>query len=93
MIKYIPKSTLQWPHLWQYFGMEKDNGGRWYPTESTEKYVVEFLDTIRAPSRSWPDSYAHAMLRQKFAKLVVENEPELALKLGIAQKEKETENA
>ena len=35
---------------------KKDNGGRWYPSES------EDLDTdkFRTPSRSWPWSYMHA---------------------------------
>ena len=85
MATYIKSTTLNWPDLWNHFGMAKDNGDRWHPSESTQDYVKEFLDYVRSPSRSWPNSYASAMLRQKFAKLVVEHEPELAIKLGIAE--------
>lgn len=85
MATYKKSTTLSWPDLWNHFGMSKDNGGRWYPTECTQDYVRAFLDTIRTPSRSWPNSYASAMLRQKFAKLVVEHEPDLAIELGIAE--------
>ncbi len=85
MATYKKSTTLSWPDLWNRFGMSKDKGGRWYPGESTQEYVREFLDGIRTPSRSWPNSYASAMLRQKFAKLVVEHEPVLAIELGIAE--------
>lgn len=85
MATYIKGATLEWPNIWNEFGMHKDNGGRWYPSESTQDYVVEFLKDIRSPSRSFPNSYASAMLRQKFAKLVCEKEPELAVKIGIAE--------
>jgi len=89
MATYIKKATLEFPNLWADFGMSKDNGDRWYPSQDTQKYVVEFLEGHRAPSRRWPNSYATAMLTQKFAKLVVEHEPELAVKLGLAVEEVE----
>lgn len=85
MTTYKKQSTLSWPDLWNHFGMSKDNAGRWETTESTQDYVKEFLSEIRSPSRSWPNSYASAMLRQKFARLVVEQEPELAIQIGIAE--------
>lgn len=83
-IKYIPKSTLGWKNLWTDFSMSKDNGGRWHPSDNTQEYVKEYLKGHRSPSRAWPNSYAKPLLTQKFAKLVVEKEPELAVKLGIA---------
>jgi len=85
MATYIKSSTLSWPDLWNHFGMSKDNGGRWETTESTPSYVNEFLSEIRAPSRAWPNTYASAMLRQKFAKTVCEQDPDLAIKLGIGE--------
>lgn len=85
MVTYIKKTTLDFPDLWIYFGMSKDNGGRWFPTDDTPDYVHEFLEGYRTPSRHWPHSYAKAMLSQKFAKLVVQKDPELAVKLGVAE--------
>lgn len=85
MATYIKKATLDFPDLWKHFGMTKDNGGRFFPTENTQDYVQEYLSDKRTPSRSWPLSYAKSMLTQKFAKLVVEKEPELAIKLKIAE--------
>jgi hypothetical protein len=82
---YIKKSTLGWADLWGCFGMEKDAGGRWYPTSETQGYVKGFLEYYRSPSHAWPHSYSKPMLSQKFAKLVVKNEPKLAVKLGIAE--------
>jgi len=85
-VQYIKTSTLVWKDIWTHFGMNRDNGGRYFPGEKTQDYVCEYLGHIRTPSRSWPNSYAKAMLTQKFAKLVVKHEPALALKLGIAEK-------
>lgn len=81
---YTKKSTLDWSDLWTEFGMKRDNGGRWYPSAGTPDYAKNYLSNIRTPSRAWPHSYAKAMLSQKFAKLVVEYDPELAVKLDIA---------
>lgn len=83
---YIKKATLDFSDLWGSFGMSRDATGRWWPTDKTQAYVTEFLEYHRTPSRSWPLSYAKAMFSQKFAKLVVLNEPELAIKLMIAEK-------
>lgn len=87
-VQYIKKSTLEWNDLWTHFGMNPDNGDRYFPGEKTQDYVCKYLGSIRTPSRRWPNSYAKAMLTQKFAKLVVRHEPALALKLGIAKKVK-----
>jgi hypothetical protein len=85
MATYIKKAILSWPNLWNDFGMTKDNGDRWFPTDSTPEYVKEFLQSHREPSRRWPNSYALPLLTQKFAKCVVKNDPELAIKLKIAE--------
>ncbi len=85
MATYIKKATIDFPALWSEFGMEKDSGDRWFDSESTQSWVKEYLSNYRTPSRSWPLSYAKAMFSQKFAKLIVENEPELAVKLGVAK--------
>ena len=82
---YIKKATLGWTDLWASFGMSKDNAGRWDSSTDTQDYVNDFLANYRTPSRAWPHSYSKPMLSQKFAKLVVKNEPKLAVKLGIAE--------
>ena len=82
---YIKKSTLNFSDLWESFGMKKDDGGRWYQSEDTPEWVCEFLSQYREPSRAWPMSHAKPMLTQKFSKLVVEQDPELAIKLHIAE--------
>jgi hypothetical protein len=84
-VEYIKKSTLGWTDLWQHLGMSKDSGGRWYPTSSTPEWVEEYLKEYRSPSRSWPNSYAAAMLSQKFAKLLCHEDPRLAIKLEVAK--------
>lgn len=84
-VEYIKGTKLSFPDLWNHFGMHKDNGGRWLTTNNTQVYVVEYLDNYRSPSRAWPNSYAVAMLSQKFAKLVIINEPDLAIKLNIGK--------
>lgn len=85
MATYIKKSTLSFPDLWKHFGMSKDNGGRWETTANTPEWAIEYLAGYRTPSRAWPNSYATAMLSQKFAKLVVENDPKLAVLVGVAE--------
>jgi len=85
MATYIKKSTLEFSDLWSYFGMQKDNGGRWEPSESTPEWVSEYLRNYRTPSRAWPNSYAKAMLSQKFAKHLCEKQPDLAIKIGVAE--------
>lgn len=83
--QHIKGAALTFPHLWTFFGMSKDKGGRWEPTASAPEYVHEYLRGIRSPSRAWPLSYAKALLTQKFAKLVCEQDPALAIKLGIGE--------
>ena len=76
-------NKLSWPHLWDYLGMQKDNGGRWYPSTRTPDWVREYLDNYRSPSRTWPNSYASALLTVKFAKLLAEKDTELAKRVGL----------
>ena len=82
---YIKKSTLSFPDLWNEMGMEKDKGGRWESGENTPDWAREYLKGYRTPSRSWPMSHAKALLSQKFAKLLTEKDPKLAIKLGVAE--------
>lgn len=84
MATYIKKSKLAFPQLYQDIGMIKDKAGRWYPSENTPECVNEYLNYIRSPSRALPNSYATALLTQKFAKYLTEHAPELAIKLRIA---------
>ena len=83
---YIKRSKLDWPNLWNDLGMSKDKGGRWYPGDDTPDWVAEYLSDYRSPSRAWPNSYATALLTCKFAKLLTEKEPSLAIELGVAEK-------
>ena len=84
--QYIKKSKLDWSNIWNDLGMQKDNGGRWYPGEDTPKWIKEYLDDYRVPSRAHPYSYAKALLTCKFAKLLAEKDPALAIECGVAEK-------
>ena len=84
MTTYIKDSKLDWPDIWGELGMTKDNGGRWYPGDDTPTVVTDYLKGYRSPSRAYPYSYATPLLTKKFAKYLTENEPELAIKLGVA---------
>lgn len=82
--KHIKGATLSWPDLWNELGCEKDNGGRWYAETGTAgAYVSD--NGYRTPSRSWPFSHARPLLTQKFAKYLTEQDPALAIKLGVAE--------
>ena len=81
---YIKKSTISFSDLWTSFSMSKDKGGRWDATSNTPEWVKKYLTFYRAPSRAWPESHSKAMLSQKFAKALCENDPALAVKLGVA---------
>lgn len=85
MANYIKGTTLNWPQLWGEPGMSKDNGGRWEATAATPKLVREYLGQFRSPSRAWPLSHAKPLLTQKFARVMTEQDPELAIKCGVAQ--------
>lgn len=86
-INYVKKSTLNWPDIWNYLGMSRDNGGRWQPTNSTPEIVSDYLKYFRFPSRAYPNSYATALLTQKFARYLTEKMPDMAVKIGIAEKD------
>ena len=83
-VEYIKKSTLSFPDLWEHFGMERDNAGRWFPSEASKDYLKDYLSGHRSPSRAYPHSYSKALLSQRFSKLVTKKDPLLAVKLGIA---------
>lgn len=84
-INYIKASTLAWSDIWTEGLLQKDKAGRWDVSSSTPKYVQDYLSSIRTPSRAWNNSYAKALLTQKFAKYLTEQDPELALKLNVAE--------
>lgn len=82
---YIKKSTINFPDIWENGLLKKDKGGRWVVCETTPVWIKDYLDGYRSPSRSWPNSFATALLTQKFARLLSEKDPELAAKLGVAE--------
>jgi len=80
-------NTLDWPNLWKDLGMTKDKGGRFFPSEDTPEWVHDYCTQFRSPSRAWPYSYAKPLLTKKFAKLLCEKDPQLAIKLGVGDAE------
>lgn len=82
--QYIKGATLDWSDVWGDLGLSRDNGGRWYAGNSCPDYVIEYCAQFLTPSRAWPPSRAKPLLTQKFAKLLCEKDPELAIKLKIA---------
>lgn len=83
-VKYIKGAVLNWPNLWEDLGLEKDKGGRWWAGYAALDFVREYCKGFRTPSRAWPYSHAKPLLTQKFAKHLVEKDPTLAIKLGVA---------
>ena len=69
--------TLNWTSI-RAIG-RTDNASRWYPCAD----VAEYFETIRAPSRAWPHSYAKAAQTLKFARWLCVNRPEIAQRLGL----------
>jgi len=78
---------LDWEDLWTHLGMNRDNGGRWYPGNDTPESVKEYLTGYRSPSRAWPNSYATPLLTKKFCKYLAEKEPQLFAKIANSKKE------
>lgn len=56
-----------------------DNGNRWYPMPA----IAPYFDSIRAPSRAWPNSYAKAAQTIKFAEWLKANHPAIAQNAGL----------
>ena len=83
--QYIKGAKLEWPNIWNDLGLSKDKGGRWYAGLSVDPWIKDYCDQFRTPSRAYPYSHAKPLLTQKFAKLLTEKNPELAIKLGVAQ--------
>lgn len=74
------KVQLVWKDIYRV--MTSDNGHRWYPNDPV---VSEYLQThaIRSPSRTYPNSFAKAVMTKKFAKWAVANHPVWAASLGL----------
>ena len=85
MTTYIKKAVIDFPAIWENELLSRDNGGRWNISTKTPEWVSDFLSGHRSPSRAWPHSYSKALLSQKFAKLMVEKDPALAIRLGVAK--------
>ena len=83
--QYIKGATLEFSDFWTDSGLSRDNGGRWYAGSNSPKFVQEYCSQFRTPSRAWPHSHAKPLLTQKFAKLLTEKDPRLAIKLGVAE--------
>ena len=90
MIEHIPKSSLSWSHLSK-LGLYRQRGDCIEPSASTPEWVIDYLSSIRSPSRRWPFSYAKAVMTAKFARFLVSRDPALALKLGVGREEREGE--
>ena len=86
------KGLVQWPHLWDHFGMSKNKKGRWFTSYRTPDFVVEFLNDYgythtNEYGETWngmnAGQLAVACLNRGFAKVVVNNDHALACKLGL----------
>lgn len=74
------KTRLEWSDLFQI--MKRDAAGRWHADhESAQKYVEE--NGYRSPSQAWRHSHSKALLTKKFVKWLIENDAELAKRLGV----------
>lgn len=85
MVRVNKMNTLSWSDLWNKLGMTRDNGGRFYPSDSTPECIKDYLSQYRAPSRAWPHSYAKPLMTKKFSKWLAENHTDLAIKYGIIE--------
>tara|TARA_R110000868_G_scaffold181439_4_gene422399 strand:- start:11281 stop:11502 length:222 start_codon:yes stop_codon:yes gene_type:complete len=56
-----------------------DNANRWHPIPA----IAPYFDSIRAPSRAWPNSYAKAAQTLRFAKWLKEHHPTIAQNAGL----------
>lgn len=83
-VEHIPKAALGWQQLGE-LGMHRTRGDCIEPTRKTPAWVADYLRGIRSPSRQWPWSYAKALQTQKFAQVVVDHDPALAVRLAIAK--------
>jgi hypothetical protein len=83
-IEHIPKTSLEWKDLSE-IGMYRTRGECIEPSRKTPVWVTDYLSNIRSPSRQWPWSYAKALQSQKFAQVMVDHDPALAVRLAIAK--------
>lgn len=83
--QYIRHSQIDWEDARSHFGLVKAGSKKaWRPGPATPFYVKEFLKDYKDPEDSYPGSYMRAMTTCKFAKLLSEKDPVLAVKLLIA---------
>ncbi len=94
--KYNGK-TLEWPDLWNHFGFirkDKSQWSKWMVSHKTPEYVIPFIndfgyEVVTEQQHKFvgftKSHLAVVCLNQGFAKLVVKNDPELAIELGIAE--------
>ena len=88
-VEHVRKSSLGWKHLSE-LGMYRTRGDCIEPSLQTPTYVTDYLSNIRSPSRKWPHSYAKALQTQKFAQVMVDHDPALSVRLGIASERRAT---
>jgi hypothetical protein len=83
MKQYITNKVV----IWKVLGLVRcHSSGRWdYEQGVTKPVVIDYLQAggYRRPSRAYPMSYFTALLTAKFAKYLVENDPESAKSCGL----------
>ena len=87
MKQYITDKSV----IWKVLGLVRCHAsGRWdYEQGVTKPVVIDYLQAggYRRPSRAYPMSYFTALLTAKFAKYLIENDPELAKRCGLKAEE------
>lgn len=92
MIKWNGK-TLEWPDIWNHLKMGHNSKGKWFIGDDTQQSVIDFLndfgytrtDIFGTVHKGTNKSHLSTILLYNgFAKYLVQNEPEIALKIGIA---------
>jgi len=58
-----------------------DKAKRWYPYSEYQSYFSD----LRSPSRSWPFSYLRSVYTKKFARWLIENDPQTAADCGLIE--------
>lgn len=82
----MTKLTLTWNDL--FLMMERDKNGRWFALQNTPAHEYISLNAFRYPSYKYPHSHSKPLLTKKFAKWLIENHKETAVKFGLVQEVK-----
>lgn len=71
--------------IWNFDLLKRDNAGRWDLSDNSPDVVRDYIDQncYRLPSRSYPLSFFKPLLTMKFVKYLVENDRDLAVKIGV----------